>query len=111
MIWSAWNNGRNLRTGAGYGLKVPIHDRDAHMTRSMRSVVLRVPSDSGFLSITFNIDKDSFWTPSCRELISREFGRWLIARGLASWPSGNPPRFEVEQVSRGTFAVTRIIAA
>ena len=111
MLWTPWNNGRHLTTGAGYGLKVPVHDRDAHMARQMRSVILMVPTESGTLSITFNIDKDSFWMPSCHKLISRKFGGWLIARGLAPWPCGVPPRFEVEKVSRGAFALTRIIAA
>jgi len=27
MEWTAWNNGSHNKTGAGYGLKVPITDR------------------------------------------------------------------------------------
>ena len=111
MIWTAWNNGRHHPTGAGYGLKVPIQDRDSCMVRTIRSVVLRVPTRDGPLSIAFNIDKDSFWAPTCHELVSRQFGKWMISRGLAPWPTGRPPRFDVEQVSSGVFALTRVIAA
>ena len=111
MIWTAWNNGSHHTTGAGYGLKVPIPDRDAHMARAMESIVLEVPSDAGTTPIRFNIDKDSFWSPSCHELISRQFGEWLISRQLAPWPRGRPPRFEISLISRGVFELRRMVAA
>lgn len=106
LTWSAWNDGKHLPTGAGYGLKIPIPDRDRYFRRSRSSVVVELPKDGGgFVAHEFNVAKDSFWNSTCHELIGREIGKWLIGRGLAPWPKRERPRLAVEVVGDGRFRV------
>jgi hypothetical protein len=88
----AWSNG-----GTGYGLKMSAVDRDAYLKREWGSVDLYLPGSRQPTKV--NVDKDSLWNKSCRELISKEIGAWLVANGLAPWPKGKPPRFTL--VRRG----------
>jgi hypothetical protein len=88
----AWSNG-----GTGYGLKISAVDRDAYLKREWGSVDLYLPGSGQPTKV--NVDKDSLWNKSCRELISEEIGAWLVANGLAPWPKGEPPRFKL--VRRG----------
>lgn len=91
MIFAtAWNNGQHHRSGAGYGLKISAADRDRYFRREWGTVELRMIG--GAEPIRINIDKASFWNGTCRELISVDLGRWLLAKQLAPWPNGQPPR-------------------
>jgi hypothetical protein len=105
MVWSAWNNGAHRDTGAGYGFKVPIPDRDRHFRPEWKTVQLELPSASASSLHEINVSKKSFWSDTCHELISRDIGRWLIAQGLAPWPKGTPPRFLVESVGDRSFRI------
>jgi hypothetical protein len=49
-----------------------------------------------------NIDKPSFWTQTCRELIHQRIGVWLIGEGMGHWTKGKPPR--VKLLPRGERA-------
>ncbi|MCB1280695.1 MAG: hypothetical protein KDB18_04165 [Salinibacterium sp.] len=103
MEWTAWNNRAWNESGAGYGLKVPIADRDAHFSRSSASVIIELPTPSGVLEVSVGTAKPSFWNDTCHELISKEIGKWLIDSGLAPWKKGKPPHLEVEMVDAGRF--------
>jgi hypothetical protein len=105
LIWTAWNNGSHLSSGGGYGLKVPIADRDAHFNRGWSTVVLEIPRQGGFEEIELNIAKPSFWNETCHELISQEIGRWLRSEGLAPWPPGQPPKIKVAILGERRFRV------
>lgn len=105
MKWTAWNNGRHHTTGAGYGVKIPVADRDIFFQREWGSVVVELPSDSGVVEVKLNTAKPSFWNPTCHELISREIGLWLRNRGLAPWPAGKPPKLRVSALGTGRFRV------
>jgi hypothetical protein len=72
----AWSNG-----ATGYGLKMSAVDRDAHLKREWRSVHLFLPNRDRPIKV--NIDKNSLWNNTYRELISKEFGVWLIDNGIA----------------------------
>ncbi len=96
----AWNNGRHHRTGAGYGLKVSAKDRDDYFDKSWGEVLINLPDGS---IATVNITKDSFWSSTCRELIGKNIGGWLLASGLAPWGSGNPPRFDLKVIRPREF--------
>ena len=80
MKWTAWNNGAHHTDGNGYGFKVSIQDRDEFFKIEWSRVVVILPDGS---EIKVNTAKDSFWNATCRELISREIGRWLIDNGYA----------------------------
>ncbi|MBF0238212.1 MAG: hypothetical protein HQM12_10940 [SAR324 cluster bacterium] len=99
MIVTAWNNGKHYKTGAGYGFKFSIIDRDRHIRRTWKTVVVQLPDGK---KVEANIDKQSFWS-GCREIISSEFGAWLLENGHAPWPNGNPPKFELTYQSDNVF--------
>ena len=95
MKVTAWNNGSHLKSGAGYGLKVDIRDRDTYFDPGIESVALQLPNGK---EITVNTAKASFWSETCRELIHNEIGQWFIENGYAPWPKGRPPKFDLSRV-------------
>jgi hypothetical protein len=105
MMWTAWNNGAYHATGAGYGFKIDAADRDRHFQTEWTTVSLELPRASEPLTVEVNIDKQSFWGTSCREVISQSIGRWLIDEGYAPWPKGSPPKFLVEPSGARRFRI------
>ena len=101
MDVTAWNNGQRHRTGAGYGFKLSAEDRDRHFKKIWPTVFVSLPGVTQEVEV--NIAKSSFWGRTCRELISRDFGQWLIARHYAPWASGNPPKFELVPIGGNHF--------
>lgn len=106
MFVTAWNNGRHHTSGVGYGFKVSLQDRDRFFKREWETVILELEGIP--VPIEVNINKESFWGNTCRELISKEIGRWLQQNGLAPWPKGNPPKFIMEVVADRRYVVSRI---
>lgn len=103
MIVTAWNNGSHHKSGAGYGLKLTIADRDQYFKREWGTVTLEL---EGYPKpVEVNIDKDSFWGPKCRELIGQEIGAWLRKNGAAPWVKGKPPMLRMEPQSGNRFFV------
>lgn len=51
-----------------------------------------------------NVGKSSFWK-TCRELIHKDIGRWLLDCGLAPWRRGSPPQVTVEIVRPRQFRI------
>ena len=102
MIVTAWNNGKHHPTGAGYGLKIAIQDRDAHFSKDWSSVVVTLPNG---VKVESNINKSSFWGKSCRELINQQFGQWFMEQGLAPWEKGRPPKFELAHDTENVFTL------
>ncbi len=82
----AWSNGRPLRTGAGYGVRLSGHDRDKHFDPAWREVIVDL-DDGESVSVALSA---SFWG-SCPELRNAAIGRWLLRHGLAPWSRGAPP--------------------
>jgi hypothetical protein len=106
MIVTAWNNSSHHPSGAGYGLKVSVSDRDRYFKREWKYITLEL---EGWDSATkINVDKASFWNETCRELINAEIGRWLIQTGLAPWSKGNPPKLIMEHIKENQFLLKRI---
>ena len=104
MKVTAWNNGSHSTSGAGYGLKIAIDDRNAYFKKEWFSVFLSLPGKTDPIEV--NIAKESFWGDTCRELISKEIGLWLRSKGLAPWPKGNPPKFELFHKDSNSFEVS-----
>ncbi len=103
MTVTAWKSGKHCESGAGYGLKVAVEDRDEYFKREWKCVVLELEGTSALAKP--NIDKPSFWDETCHELIDQEIGEWLIANGLAPWPKQHPPKLLMEHVSGNRFFV------
>lgn len=105
MEVTAWNNGRHNSTGGGYGFKLKAKDRDASFRRSWTTVFVSLPGSEPEVEV--NVAKLSFWSATCRELISREFGRWLIDNGYAPWSSGAPPKFRLRPKGGNHFGLEK----
>ncbi|MGH2508830.1 MAG: hypothetical protein ACRDHZ_15695 [Ktedonobacteraceae bacterium] len=101
MDVTAWSNGLRHSKGAGYGIKVSAEDRDANFNRSWKLIFVSLPGSSSEVAV--NIDKPSFWGQTCRELISRDIGAWLIANKYAPWVPGAPPKFRLYSKGDGYF--------
>lgn len=106
MVVTAWNNGKYHQSGSGYGLKLTIADRDHYFNRIWRRVLLQLQGEAGYVSV--NLNKSSFWTPKCRELISKDVGVWLIKNKKAPWSKGHPPKIAMEHTGQNKFKVTFI---
>jgi len=90
MNVTAWNNGSYKESGAGYGLKVSKSDRDQYFKREWGTILLELEGYS--TSVEVNIRKKSFWEGTCREMICKDIGLWLLQNGLAPWPKRKPPK-------------------
>lgn len=106
MKVTAWNNGQHHPTGAGYGFKISTNDRDNYFQRSWTTVLVSIPGVNQPVEV--NVAKASFWSATCRELISREFGRWLIRNAYAPWSSGKPPKFELIPTTGNRFRLQKL---
>ena len=104
MVVTAWNNGTQLKSGAGYGVKLNASDRDRFFQRDWKSIRLSLEGTSHVIEV--NIAKPSFWETTCRELISAKIGRWLIRNGLAPWPKGHPPKLFLKHIDNNHFVLT-----
>jgi hypothetical protein len=105
MIVTAWNNGQHNNSGAGYGVKLSALDRDRIFDTSWRHIFLKLEGE--LREIEVNIAKNSFWGDTCRELIKKEIGQWMIANNLAPWPRGKPPKLELEPVKDNHFILKK----
>lgn len=105
MIVTAWNNGKQHPSGAGYGLKLDRTDRDRYFHPEWRVVIVEFEGQSQKFEI--NISKPSFWNETCRELISIEIGRWLIENKLAPWQKGKPPKLMLIHIKENRFRFSR----
>lgn len=105
LVWTSWNNGRHAASGAGYGFKVPIPDRNLYFNREWGSVFLELPLGGEYIKIEVGISKLSFWNETCHELISKEVGIWLRQLKLAPWHRGAPPKIQIQHLASNRFRV------
>ena len=105
MIVTAWKNGRHNKTGAGYGFRLKIPDRNTVFKNDWESILLTLDDATEPFEVKIT---PSFWRRCC-ELRSKEIGLWLIwlmKKGLVNWPKGNPPKFSMETISEKHFTVS-----
>jgi hypothetical protein len=101
MIVTAWNDGKWLPTGGGYGVKVTSVDRDKYFSPKWNCILLKLEGEPGFVEV--NTNKKSFWFGTCRELIKKDIGRWLLRNNLAPWEKRNPPKLNLEHIKDNKF--------
>jgi hypothetical protein len=99
---TAWKGGTDKRDG--YGLKISIEDRNCFFKKTWQEVVLTLPNGKCAIA---NVNKSSFWNDTCRELISKEIGLWLLGEKLAPWPKGHPPKFILRLTGEAAFQVSQ----
>jgi hypothetical protein len=100
MFVSTWKNG-----SGSFGVKISMVDRGKYFSKDWSSVNLTL-EDSGKL-VSVNIDKHSFWTPTCGELINFEIKAWLKKNGLDTWPYKKPHRLELKHLSGNNFLLCK----
>ncbi len=98
---TAWNNGQQLGSGAGYGLRISAQDRDRFFHRSWGDVTLHLQGYDKSVSVNIT---PSFWR-RCSELRSQDIGRWLVQKGHVPWERGDPPRFRMSRKGEQSFDV------
>ena len=101
FVGTAWNNGSYRMSGAGYGIKLNPRNRDRYFEKP--NAFLKLEGKTGDIEV--NTDKPSFWNGTCRELISKDIGLWLISNNKAPWIKGHPPKLQLEPVGERTFKV------
>lgn len=101
MIVKAWNNGSHHADGNGYGIKISIHDRNLYFDSSWKTITVELEDDNELVEV--NINKSSFWNKTCRELISKEIGKWLIEHHLDRWQYRQPPELELIKIGERKF--------
>lgn len=105
MIVKAWNNGEHKASGAGYGVKLSVDDRDSFFDQKWDKVFVTLPNG---IKVEANVKKASFWNKTCRELINKKFGEWFIEQNLAPWVSGKPPEFKLIPQADNFFVLSEI---
>jgi hypothetical protein len=72
---SVWSNG-----GTGWGVKIlgGTSVREAHFDRKLSPVVVEIDG----IDVPVNIDKKSFWTRTCGELLRKPFEDYFKRNGL-----------------------------
>jgi hypothetical protein len=75
FVCSVWNNG-----GSGWGAKVlgGVETRFRYFRPGTSPVFVELDD----IAHPFNINKKSFWTPTCGELIGKPFDAWRRAHNL-----------------------------
>ena len=101
MKVTAWNNGNWHPSGAGYGIKIRPDDREQHFDRSWPDVRIQLEGNG---TVTVRLST-SFWR-ACKELRKKEIGSWIQAQGLSSWPSRQPPQFELMPLGSRNFKLS-----
>jgi len=100
MRGRGWSNGNPSSTGAGYGIAISKSDRDEQFAREPSSVKLKLEAGP---TVRVRLTS-SFWR-SCSEFRSIEIGRWMLELGVAPWPKGRPPTFDIEVEGPGLLLV------
>jgi hypothetical protein len=99
VIVKAWNDGKHLPTGGGYGLQITKEDRDRWFRPEWKTVSLIIEGQTEPVQVKLS---PSFWN-KCHELRHKAIGKWLIQNGYAPWPKGKRPAFNLIPTSEKTF--------
>ncbi len=91
----------NVKTGAGYGIRLNLNDRDKFFNRNWDFV--RIELDKGKI-IKVNLS-NSFWR-DCIELRSKWIGKWMVEKVVAPWPKFNPPKLRLEPIKERIFKLS-----
>ena len=103
VLAKAWNNGKFLPNGGGYGVWLTNYFKDEYLDIEWSSVVLELEGWPKPAELTINTD--AFWSRG-RELRSGIIGKWLIANGKGSWEAGNEPEIFLRPLGGNHFAAS-----
>ena len=100
----SWSNGSHHSSGAGYGIKLTLIDREANFSSKWDFVLLLLEGNDH--SIEVNVAKKSFWSKSCGELINKEIGIWFQQNGISNWEKGKPHIIYLSNIENNKFKVS-----
>ena len=103
VLAKAWNNGKFLPNGGGYGVWLTNYCKDEYLDVEWSSVVLELEGWPKPAELAINTD--AFWSRG-RELRSGIIGKWLIANGKGSWEAGNEPEIFLRPLGGNHFAAS-----
>ena len=103
VLAKAWNNGKFLPNGGGYGVWLTNYFKDEYLDVEWSSVVLELEGWPKPAELAINTD--AFWSRG-RELRSGLIGKWLIANGKGSWEAGNEPEIFLRPLGGNHFAAS-----
>ncbi len=92
MKVSAWKGGT-------YGIRVG-HQNAEKFFKGLRTIEVQIDGHFEVFKLS-----DTFWT-TCPEFRGVAIARWLKKNGLAHWPKGRPPRFELTPLGGNRFRLT-----
>ena len=72
------------------GFKLTAHDRDNFLRPDQMTITLFLEGEREPIEIVTG--KASMWHGTCRELLKKEIGQWLLKAKLAPWPKHHPER-------------------
>ena len=100
VLAKAWNNGKFLPNGGGYGIRLTNYFKDEYLDINWVSITLEL--EGWEKQVELAINTDAFWSHG-RELRSGVIGKWLIANGKASWTAGQEPEIFSASAGRQTL--------
>jgi hypothetical protein len=100
MQVTAWNNGTFKHSGAGYGFRFSLADRDHVFSPEWREVIIDLPDGTVVIARL----SPSFWE-RCPEVRSAHIGKWLREIGKAAWPAARPPIFQLRHLADNRFSI------
>lgn len=103
MLMQAWNNGRFIANGSGYGVTVSGQFRDEYLDVNWASIYLHLDGEDEPVELAIN--NSVFWSKG-RELRSGKIGKWLIKNGLATFDLENPPELVVTPMEGNHFKIS-----
>ena len=86
-----------------YGVKVSKSDRDRYFRRECGTVLLELEGYTQLVEV--NIPKKSFWEGTCRELINKDNGLWLLEKEIAPMQKGRSLKLEMDYLGENQFMV------
>lgn len=103
VLAKAWNNGKFLPNGGGYGIRLTNYFNDEYLDINWVSITLEL--EGWEKQVELAINTDAFWSHG-RELRSGVIGKWLIANGKASWTAGQEPEIFLRPLGGRYFAAS-----
>ena len=103
ILAKAWNNGKFLPNGGGYGVWLTNYFKDEYLDVEWASVILEL---EGWEKVAeLGINTDAFWTRG-RELRSGIIGKWLFTNGKGTWAEGQEPEIFLRPLGKNRFAAS-----
>ena len=99
MVVTAWNNGKWLPSGGGYGLRIIKADREKFFKSSWKTILIYIEDDLNPVKVNLRL---TFWQ-RCTEVRNMKIGQWLIKKGYKRWEKGKPPEFDLTPLKNNSF--------